>query len=166
MLLEFIGRLIVLPAVVVGFFALLFSLAELISPERIGRMTRGWWPLRLNLWHMLAAVAVAACVLLAIMEGVLLVWAITIGALLVLAWFVRAWCHELVLLMGLRDDEFPGRNDKLIWVIVLFAIAPIGPWLFRAFRSAHWPSSVPAHESQPQPGAQPSETTTTAVQPA
>ena len=29
--------------------------------------------------------------------------------------------------MGLRDDEFPGRHDKLIWVFVLFAFAPVGP---------------------------------------
>ena len=27
----------------------------------------------------------------------------------------RAWSHEFVFLMGLRDDDFPGRHDKLIW---------------------------------------------------
>ena len=29
------------------------------------------------------------------------------------------WCNEFVFLMGLRDDDFPGRNDKLIWAVVL-----------------------------------------------
>jgi len=32
--------------------------------------------------------------------------------------------------MGLRDDDFPGRNDKLIWVLMLLVFAPVDPWLF------------------------------------
>ena len=58
-------------------------------------------------------------------------------------WFVRNWQKEFVFLMGLRDDDFPGRHDKLIWAIVLLAFAPIGVWIFRSYRLAHWPEPKP-----------------------
>ena len=49
--------------------------------------------------------------------------------------------------MGLRDDDFPGRNDKLIWVFLLLLLAPVGAWLFRSYRLAHWPQ--PERTSEP-----------------
>jgi len=147
--------LIGLPALVVGGFAVLFSLSRVASPEwirRIGGDPRAW---KFNLWHMMAAVVVAALVLHVLsgpdnggaFSAVLLCF-------LVLAWFVRAWCNEFVFLMGLRDQNFPGRNDKLIWVVVLLAFAPFGVWLFRSYRLAHWPESkfVSVIDSEPDPG--------------
>jgi hypothetical protein len=73
---------------------------------------------------------------------------------LVLAWFARAWCNEFVFLMGVRDENFPGRNDKLIWVVVLLAFAPFSVWLFRSYRLARWLESkfVPVIDSKPDPG--------------
>ncbi len=59
----------------------------------------------------------------------------------VLVWFVRNWCNEFVFLMGLRDDELPGRHDKAIWAVVLLLLAPVGVWLFRSFRMARWPET-------------------------
>jgi hypothetical protein len=50
--------------------------------------------------------------------------------------------------MGLRDDDFPGRNDKLIWVLVLLVFAPLGPWLFRSYRVAHWPQPERSHNPE------------------
>ncbi len=47
--------------------------------------------------------------------------------------------------MGLRDDDFPGRHDKLIWVLV-FVFAPVGAWFFRSYRLAHWPEPKRSHD--------------------
>jgi hypothetical protein len=38
-----------------------------------------------------------------------------------------------------RDDDFPRHPDKLIWALVLLVFAPIGDWLCRSYRLAHWP---------------------------
>ena len=58
--------------------------------------------------------------------------------------FARAWVREFAYLMRLGDDAFPGRNDKLIWAILLIVLPPVGVWLFRAYREAHWPEAKPA----------------------
>jgi len=61
-----------------------------------------------------------------------------------LIWFIRVWQGEFVFLMGLGDADFPGRHDKVIWAILLLALAPIGVWFFRAYRLVHWPAPAPA----------------------
>lgn len=61
-------------------------------------------------------------------------------ALLALAfYFLSVWGEEFLFLMSLSDDQFPGRNDKLVWAIVLTVMAPVGLWVFRSYRQAHWP---------------------------
>jgi hypothetical protein len=65
------------------------------------------------------------------------------GAIVVVAFFLRAWRSEFLFLMGLRDDDFPGRYDKLIWSVVLTAFAPVGLWFFRSYHLAHWPEPEP-----------------------
>jgi hypothetical protein len=50
------------------------------------------------------------------------------------------WIHELRTLMVHRDDEFPGRFDKLIWSLALLFFAPAAVWLFRHYRRTQWPS--------------------------
>ena len=72
-----------------------------------------------------------------------------VPALLVLAlivafvMLVRAWVREFVYLMKLRDDAFPGHNDKLIWAILLIVLPPVGVWMFHTYREAHWPEAKP-----------------------
>jgi hypothetical protein len=44
--------------------------------------------------------------------------------------------------MGLRDADFPGRHDMLIWAFLLFVFAPIAVWFFRSYRLAHWPEPI------------------------
>jgi hypothetical protein len=143
-MIEFFMITIVLPAVVIGFFALLFGLARIFPPERLRRIGR----VQFTLWHMMIVVVVTALLLSALAaRGPAGAFPIVILALLVLAWFVRVWCNQFVFLMGLRDDDFPGRHDKLIWVFLLFAVAPISVWFFRSYRWAHW------HEPEPEPGS-------------
>jgi len=62
-----------------------------------------------------------------------------LAILIVLGLYLRTWRDEFISLMGLRDDDFPGRNDKLIWVLVLLVFAPVGAWLFPSYRLAHLP---------------------------
>jgi hypothetical protein len=161
---ETLASLIIVPAFVVGAFALLFHLSRVGSSEWIRRIGAGPRTWKFNLWQMMAAVMVAALLLFVFEAGPhrdrLL--AITLLAVWVLAWFVRTWCDEFVYLMGVRDEDLPGRHDKLIWVALLLAFAPIGVWLFRSYRLAHWPSPKPMMDPEldPEPargsaGAQP-----------
>jgi hypothetical protein len=160
----FLFPLIVLPATVIGGFALLFHLSNIGSPEwirRVGTGPRAW---KFNLWQIMTSVVVVALLLQAARAGpeqsALSIMLLALG---VLAWFVRTWCNEFVFLMGLRDDDFPGRNDKLIWAVVLLAFAPFSVWFFRSYRLAHWPQpkfvsvdySEPDQEPEGQPAAQP-----------
>jgi uncharacterized membrane protein YhaH (DUF805 family) len=163
---ETFALMLSLPAAVVGGLALLFRLSRVGSPEWVRRIAGGPRARRFNLWHMMAAVIVTGLLLVALTAppGEEKGFAAVLLSLGILAWFVRSWCNEFVFLMGLRDEDFPGRNDKLIWAVVLLAFAPISVWLFRTFRAAQWPQtkfvSVDYSEFREEPG------TGTAAQPA
>jgi hypothetical protein len=64
-----------------------------------------------------------------------------LAALAALVMFARTWLREFAFLMGVDDSAFPGRSDKLIWAILLIVLPPVGIYLFRAHRRAHWPDS-------------------------
>lgn len=143
---ETLALLLFLPALAVGLFAAIFGLGRVLSPGGLGRISRGPWPLQWNLWQMMTGVALAALLLMIVEwghEGYLL---IAVASMIVLAWFVRNWREEFVFLMGLRDDEFPGRHDKLTWSVMLLLLAPVGVWSFRAYRLAHWPEPADVRE--------------------
>jgi hypothetical protein len=151
---ETLALLIVVPAFVVAFFGALFGLAHVLSPERLRRIRENLWPLRLTRWQMMTAVAVAGFLILAFAQGYAVALAVLFISFVALAWFVRAWCHEFVFLMGLRDQDFPGRHDKLVWAFLLFTFAPLTVWLFRAYRRAHWPEPVAEYQAELHPKAQ------------
>jgi hypothetical protein len=65
------------------------------------------------------------------------------------------WVHEFVHLMGLRDDELPGRFDKLVWVFVLVATGPVGAWAFRSYRTGCWPAPLTEAEAARRRAAKP-----------
>jgi hypothetical protein len=120
-------------------------------------LSRGFaaWLREVKLWQIAAAIGLSALVLAAITshEGAPFVFLLFLAALVLL---VRAWRHEFLFLMSLRDHEFPGRNDKLAWIVLMIVLPPIGLWTFRAYREAHWPE--PAAEpvearSKPAPEA-------------
>ena len=97
-----------------------------------------------RLWQVVAAAAGLA-VLFALAESPPLL--ATVAGLAVLVLFARVWIREFLFLMDRREDDFPARLDKTTWVVLLVALAPVGLWLFRAYRLAHWP------ETAPKPGA-------------
>jgi hypothetical protein len=142
---------LVLPAVVISFFAALFGVAKVFPPERRQHFGRGLRALQFRLWHVVITVLVTALVLRAFGPGPFSDRMAAMAALsvLVLAWFVRAWCNQFVYLMGLRDDDFPGRHDKLIWVLLLFVFPPITVWFFRTYRLAHWPEPADSPQAGP-----------------
>jgi hypothetical protein len=145
---ETLAVLICLAAVVVGLFALLFALGQVVSLEGLRRIGRGLWPLQWNLWQMMTGVAMTALVLVIFEWGYGILFVVTLVSLLVVAWFFRNWRNEFIFLMGLRDDDFPGRHDKLIWAILLLAFPPITVWFFRSYHLAHWPEPGSAVETQ------------------
>lgn len=53
------------------------------------------------------------------------------------------WVREFLFLMALRDEDLPGRFDKPIWAAVLILLPPLGLYLFRSHRLAHWPEPEP-----------------------
>jgi hypothetical protein len=91
---------------------------------------------RINLWHVMAVVAVLA-LMLATAEAPGF-WMLIAGFALVVV-FARAWIKQMTFLMSLRDRDFPGRFDKIVWTFLLVFLAPVGYWTFRAYRDSHWP---------------------------
>jgi hypothetical protein len=138
---DLLAMTIVLPAVAIGLIAALFAVSRILSPEGLQRLSSGFRSGRIGLSQVMAGVVVAALALMVIYshgpgEAML---PIVLLSVWILAWFVRNWRKEFVFLMGLRDEDFPGRQDKLIWALVLLVLAPIGVWFFRSYRLAHWP---------------------------
>ncbi len=93
------------------------------------RQAEGWQLALVALFVLVALPAVPALVLLAVVAAVVL--------------FGRAWVREFTHLMRLDDGAFPGRNDKLIWAVLLIVLPPLGVWMFQTYREAHWPVAKP-----------------------
>jgi hypothetical protein len=142
-LMETLAAFIVMPTFVIACFAAIFGLAQFLSPDRLRRIGHDLWPLRrMTIWQMMSAVVVAAILFLAFEKGYMIAFVIVVVSFFVLGWFVRAWSHEFVFLMGLRDTDLPARHDKLIWAFLLLTFPPITTWIFRSYRLAHWPEPV------------------------
>lgn len=60
-----------------------------------------------------------------------------------LAMFAWAWVREFVHLMGVADDSFPGRHDKVLWVVLMVLLPPIGVAAFSIFRRVYWAAEKP-----------------------
>ena len=61
--------------------------------------------------------------------------------------FLTLWIRELITLMGLGDDAFPGRHDKVLWLALLVLLPPIGLLTFSIFRRVYWPIEKPVHDA-------------------
>jgi hypothetical protein len=138
--------MIVLVAFVIGALSVALRLSQVVDPDRLRELGRWIRHPRFTIRQLMAAVALAALLLFFISSdpGEERIFALLLLALWAFTWFARAWQKEFVFLMGLRDEQFPGRHDKLIWVVLLLALAPIGVWFFRAYRLAHWPEPAAA----------------------
>ena len=90
-----------------------------------------------------AALLIPIATLFAMMAAPSEGWLILLG-MEALALFAWAWVVEFVNLMGLSDDAFPGRFDKLVWIALMIFLPPVGVAAFWTFRRAHWPAEKPA----------------------
>ena len=139
-------------ALVIGLPAMLLGLLQLIVPQSTLHERVRHRISRYKLWQLMVAVALLG-LLFAMATAQAPIVPFALAVLIVLVLFVKAWRDEFVFLMGLRDEDFPGRNDKLIWVLVLLLFAPVGTWFFRAYRLAHWPEPEPQTRTEAMPGS-------------
>jgi hypothetical protein len=103
--------------------------------------TLAWFVHRLDgvkFWHIFAVLGTLAVVYTMPPPGFLLAGL----CLLLLVLYVRAWLLEFFFLMGLTDNAFPGRFDKLTWALVLIFLGPLGLWAFRRYHTAQWPETT------------------------
>jgi hypothetical protein len=131
-------------------------LGQILEPTQLRAVTRRVRLGQFTIRQMMAAVTVAGLLFHTMTyRGPGMPPSLMLLLLGLLIWFVRVWQGEFVFLMGLADAEFPGRHDKVIWAILLVAMAPIGVWFFRAYRLAHWPAPAPAAEAEADAATQP-----------
>jgi hypothetical protein len=104
---------------------------------------------RVRIWQLVLAFALLMLVVsIASADSAL---ALVVASLALVVAFARIWVHEFWSLMALRDDDFPGRFDKLVWAALLVLVAPLGVWLFRSYRLVHWPDTEPVRAKAMEP---------------
>jgi hypothetical protein len=121
----------------------LFGIGAYIGLERLKHV---------NIWHVMVAIAIVG--LLIATAEVPALWVI-FAIIAAVVFFARAWVREFSFLMSLRDENFPGRSDKLIWAFVLVALPPVGLLAFRAVRKSHWPEPAEPERDAPKVRARP-----------
>lgn len=110
-------------------FAVLWA-SRLLDP---GKLHEVFEQAKRNLWP------IAAAAVLLFVLAVSPPFFVALAGLLVLVLFARSWMHEFIFLMNLKDSDFPGQFDKLVWALLMIGMAPVGLWLFRGYHLAHWP---------------------------
>lgn len=70
-----------------------------------------------------------------------------LGLLAIAILAVFFWVREFIHLMGLADEAFPGRYDKVLWFLLLVLLPPVGALAFSTFRRAYWPVVKPVRDS-------------------
>ncbi len=110
--------------------------------DSVGSRIRSWSPtvgrwlkkLRGAEWIGLVLIGVLFVYLLPLLLG-LFYWAILLAVVIALALF---WVGEFARLMRTSETDFPGRHDRLVWIIVMVVLLPIGALAFWTFRRSHW----------------------------
>jgi hypothetical protein len=47
------------------------------------------------------------------------------------------WVYQFIQLMLLSDSDFPGRHDKILWVVAFVVAFPIAPFAFLWWKAAY-----------------------------
>lgn len=133
-------------AVTLSLPALVLGLLQLVAPgsqlhEGMARRIA-----RFQLWQvMLAVVLCGLAFALTTVSAPIIPFSLIV--LIVLGLFLKVWREEFLALMGRRDEEFPGRHDKLLWASLLLLYPPAGVWFFRSYRVMHWPEPAPGRDA-------------------
>jgi len=138
---------LVVVAVTLSIPFLLFGMPEAFrfKPRAMRPDDFAGWAVRIRPWQLALAGALMVVMFLELNahprnQGMFFLFGV---ATLVVSLYLRTWRSEFLFLMDLSDDDFPGRNDKLVWSLMLTAFAPVGLWFFRSYRLAHWPEPEP-----------------------
>lgn len=51
--------------------------------------------------------------------------------------FVVFWVSQFIQLMLLSDEDFPGKNDKILWFVTFILLSVIAPGLFAWWKQAY-----------------------------
>jgi hypothetical protein len=150
-LIDALGVIFGLPALIVAITGIPFGLARCWDWVAGGHRRR---PLRL--WHLALAIGAAGLLMgMARPGGKPLA---VVVAIIILTAFARSWRHEVAILMGLGDSDLPDRSVRVLWLILLVGLAPIGLWLFQYYRASRWPEAdgrVDRAAGSERPGALP-----------
>ena len=104
---------------------------------------------RLRFWPAVAVCGLSALVFMTLASHNTELPVMLTLALLALLFF-RAWREEFVRLMGLHEDSFPGRFDKLIWISLMIILPPVGYTCLRAYRRSLQPEAETTTETDPE----------------
>ncbi|MFO0954571.1 MAG: hypothetical protein U0835_26095 [Isosphaeraceae bacterium] len=151
--------ILVLPLTALAFLIWLESLAGRGegSAATFRKAGAGWLEgvlFRLRPWQVVAAVALTCLVLAGVVArhgGPYLALAGLLAGVL----FARVWVHSFVELMSSPDEAFPGRHDKLVWVLLLVFLPPVGLVCLRDYRrrtAAAWKASGTEAENRGREG--------------
>jgi hypothetical protein len=88
---------------------------------------------RLKPWHAVVAVVVTGLVFAAA-SGPRNEALVFLAAAVLLGLFARAWRDEFVRVMLMSEDDFLHRYDRVVWIVLLVALPPVGVSFFRAYR--------------------------------
>ena len=72
-----------------------------------------------------------------------------LAIILIAVTLLTFWLSQMVALMNMKDDAFPGKHDKILWVAVVLIGSFLGALAFllwRTMRSGEAVSDVLAHE--------------------
>lgn len=47
------------------------------------------------------------------------------------------WIYQFVQLMLFSDSDFPGKYDKVLWVVAFFVAFPVAPLAFYSWKAAY-----------------------------
>ena len=104
--------------------------SRLLDPGKLGEVIE---QAKRHIW----TIAAAAFLLFAL--AVSPQFFVALAGLFVIVLFARSWMYEFMFLMNLRDSDFPGRFDKLVWALLMIGMPPVGLWVFRGYHLSHWP---------------------------
>ncbi|MHC5544069.1 hypothetical protein ACYOEI_38070 [Singulisphaera rosea] len=130
------SELFVIIAFVIGLPILLLGLREIIVPPPAQRQYR--------LWQIGAVILLSGLLFATFTSGPNGGPYLFLAGLFVVGFFAWSWRQEFLHLMSLRDEEFAGKYDKLVWALLLIAMPPVGLWFFRASPLARRPEPARA----------------------
>lgn len=90
-------------------------------------------------WHVALAALGAFVLLTAFAPNGAFLLAMAVLAATAIYW----WVHQFLYLMGLRDEDLPGRFDKPVWAFLMIVAPPVGLLMFMAFQRGRAATAKP-----------------------